>query len=359
MRAIRRSIFILVLIFLSIGVVMIYSSSAIYASERFGDSDFFLKRHTLFLVIGFISMLVMMSLDLNSVRLFSKPAILIAIMLLSAVLIPGIGVTISGARRWFRIENFSFQPSEFAKFALILYLADFLARKGYEIKDLLKGYMPSIFIIALLTGLVMLEPDLGTAACLFFIGIIMIFFAGANIKHLLVSALAGLPFFIYLILCVPYRMRRILTFLNPWADRQGAGFQIVQSFLALGSGGFLGVGLGHSKQKLFYLPESHTDFIFSIIGEELGFIGAASLVALFALFVWLGIRAVLMEDRQFNKILIFGITSIIAFEVLVNIGVGIGSIPTKGLPLPFISYGGSSLVFHMAAVGLMLNAMRE
>ena len=341
------------------GVVLVYSSSAIYAHEKFGDSRFFLKRHMIFLFIGFILMLSLMSVNIARIERFSRPLAGISILLLLFVIIPGIGVSIGGARRWFRIWFLSFQPSEFAKFALITYLASFLSRKGCKIKDFFYGYLPAMSVVSLMTVLVLLEPDLGTAVSIFAVGFMIIFVAGGKLKHLFGTVLLGLPALYYLIFSVPYRRRRVLIFLDPWRDKEGSGFQIIQSFLALGSGGLFGVGLGQSKQKLFYLPEAHTDFIFSIIGEELGFLGASCVLILFAAFVWQGLRAFFKEHRVFNKVLIFGITVMIAFEALVNIGVSLGAFPTKGLPLPFISYGGSSLVFHMAAFGLMLNAMRE
>ena len=359
MRNIRKTIFVLFFVMLMIGVIMIYSSSAIFAYERFGNSAFFLKRHLLFIFIGFMMMLSVMLPELKNIRSMSKVLIGISIVFLIAVMIPGVGVSVGGARRWFRIGSLGFQPSELAKLSLILYLADFVSRKGYKIKDLFTGYIPPVLIIGVLCILVLLQPDLGTAVSLFAIGFLIMFIAGANIKHIVSTILLGLPFLYYLIFSVPYRRRRMLIFMDPWKDSKGAGFQIIQSFLALGCGGLFGVGLGQSKQKLFYLPESHTDFIFSIIGEELGFVGAASIVLLFSVFTILGMIAFLREVRTFNKIIIFGVTTMIAFEAIVNIGVSVGALPTKGLPLPFISYGGSSLVFHMAAVGLMLNAMRD
>ena len=359
MRSIRRSIFIITLILIAIGVVMIYSTSAIYADEKFGSSAFFLKRHLWFLLSGFILMLGAMSVNLSELQKHARTLMVLSILLLVAVLAPGIGSSVGGARRWFRLGGFSFQPSEPAKFILILYLASFFSRKGYKIKDLFYGYIPVLSVVSVTCFLVLLQPDLGTAIAIFFIGMLTIFIAGGSLKHLVSTALLGIPFLYYVIFSVPYRKRRMLIFLNPWQDQRGAGFQIVQSFLALGSGGLFGVGLGQSKQKLFYLPESHTDFIFSIIGEELGFLGGASVVLLFGVLFALGMRAFFREHRPFNKILIFGITSMIAFEAVVNIGVGVGAFPTKGMPLPFISYGGSSLIFHMVAIGLMLNAMRD
>jgi len=338
---------------------MLYSSSAIYAHERIGDSLFFLKRHLWFLLLGFILMFSAMSVKLAEIEKSSRILMLAAILLLLAVLVPGVGVSVRGARRWFRIAGFvSFQPSEFAKFALIIYLASFVSRKGYKIKDLFRGYIPAVSVILLTGGLILMQPDFGTSVSILIIGFLIIFASGAKLKHLITTAFLGIPFLYYLVFSVPYRRRRILAFLNPWRDAEGTGFQIVQSLIALGSGGLLGVGLGQSKQKLFYLPESHTDFIFSIIGEELGFVGAVSIIILFAVFVWQGMRAFFRVHLPFNKMLIFGITAMIGLEALVNIGVNTGALPTKGLPLPFVSYGGSSLVFHMGALGLLLNAMR-
>jgi len=359
MRSIRRSIFMVTLMMIMVGVIAVYSSSAIYAQEKFGDSAFFLKKHLLFLGLGFVAMFGLMSVDIKKIEATAKITLLISISLLILVLVPGIGISAGGARRWFRLGMLSFQPAEFAKFASLIYIASFFSRKGYAIKDLREGYFPLISAISAVCCLILLQPDLGTAIALFFASFLVIFVAGGRIKHLMTTAFLGLPFLYYLIFSVPYRRKRILVFLDPWRDKEGAGFQMVQSFLALGSGGLFGVGLGQSKQKLFYLPEAHTDFIFSIIGEELGFIGACAILVLFGIFIWQGLRASLMEDRQFNKILIFGLVSMIGFEAIFNIGISAGVFPTKGLPLPFISYGGSSLVFHMAAVGLLLNAMRE
>lgn len=359
MRPIRRSIFIAALILAMVGVVIVYSSSAIYAYERFGDSAFFLKRHLLFLGMGFLLMLYIMSQDIGKIKRASGVLLIASIFLLLLVLVPQIGVSAGGARRWFRLGILSFQPSEFAKFAVLAYLASFFGRKGYKIKDLRYGYLPTVGVISVISALILLQPDLGTAAAVFFVGALVIFIGGARIKHLATTAFLGLPFFYYLVFSVPYRRQRMFTFLNPWQDKEGAGFQIIQSFLALGSGGLFGAGLGQSKQKLFYLPEAHTDFIFSVIGEEFGFLGAASVLLLFGILIWQGMRASLREERPFNKALIFGITGMIAFEALINMGIAAGIFPTKGLPLPFISYGGTSLVFHMGALGLMLNAMRE
>ncbi len=360
MPEIRRSIFTVSLTLIAIGVVMLYSSSAMYAYENSGDAAFFLKKHMWFLLAGFVLMFCAMSVRLAKVEKSARILMLAAILLLLAVLVPGIGVSVRGARRWFRIANLiSFQPSEFAKFAIVVYLASFVSRKGYRIKDLFQGYIPAVTVILLTSALILIQPDFGTSVSIAIVGLLIVFISGANLGHLITTALLGIPFLYYMVFSVPYRRRRMMIFLNPWRDAESTGFQIVQSLIALGSGGLMGVGLGQSKQKLFYLPESHTDFIFSIIGEELGFAGAICVIMLFAVFVWQGMRAFFKVHRPFNKILILGITGMIGLEALVNIGVNTGAFPAKGLPLPLVSYGGSSLVFHMAAIGLLLNAMRE
>ena len=359
MRSIRISIMAVTFMLLMFGLVMVYSSSAIYASETFGDSLFFLKRHLIALGIGFIFSFLIMRLNCDYIRKYSKKILFFAIFLLILVNIPGIGKTVGGAKRWINLGQISFQPSEIAKFAILIYLADFIYRKNNWIKDFFHGYLPPLTILGFTTLLILFEPDLGTAITIVVIGILILFVSGARLSHLMATILLSLPVLYFLIFNVPYRKRRLLVFLNPWMDKMGSGFQIVQSFLALGSGGLFGVGLGQSRQKLFFLPASHTDFIFSIIGEELGFIGTLLLVALFFVLIWQGMRAAFKVKDVFRKNLIFGIIFMIGFEVIVNIGVAIGLLPTKGLPLPFVSYGGTSLVMHMIAIGLLLNATRE
>jgi len=358
MRNTRSSIFLIVSILLGIGIVMIYSASAIYAYGNMGDSLYFLKRHLLYLVIGLVMMIITMSVDIETFRKLARPVILFSIIMLVLVLIPHIGRETSGARRWFRVGPINFQPSEFAKIAMILYMADFISRKEKGIKNFIYGYLPAMMVLGVMAGLVLIEPDLGTAITISLITVIMLFCGGVKVFHILISLLASLPALYLLLFRVPYRRKRIMMFLNPWADKRGAGFQIIQSFIALGSGGLFGVGLGQSKQKLFYLPASHTDFIFSIIGEELGFIGSLAIVILFGLFVWEGMKVVFKAYGTFERTLCLGIVSLIALEAIINIGVTAGALPTKGLPLPFISYGGSGLIFHLAAVGLLLNVAK-
>ncbi len=358
MKGTRNSIFLIIAILVSIGVVMIYSTSAIYAYEKMGDSLYFLKRHLIYLTIGLCMMLVMMGISINTLKKMSKPVMVLSAAVLVLVLIPHIGSQTAGARRWFKFGFINFQPSELAKVAMILYMADLISRKGDVVKNFLYGYLPPVIVLGLVVGLILLEPDLGTAIAISVIAFIMLFVSGARLHHIFVSFLASLPALYLLMFSVPYRRKRITAFLNPWADRRGTGFQIIQSFIALGSGGLFGVGLGQSRQKLFYLPASHTDFIFSIIGEELGFVGAASVVILFMLFVWQGMRIVFKAEYTFERLLSLGVVSLIALEAIINIGVSAGALPTKGIPLPFISYGGSGLIFHFMAIGMLLNVAK-
>lgn len=359
MRSVRISLFSIVSILVCVGVVMIYSASAIYAHGRLADSAFFLKRHLIYLLVGIVMMFVAMTFDMKRLQHLAKPLMFVSLALLALVLIPHIGRETAGARRWFRIGLINFQPSELAKVAIMIYMADLIARKKDLMKSFLHGYVPASIVLGVTVVLVLLEPDLGTAATITFVALIMFYVSGVRMSYIGASVLASLPVLYLLLFRVPFRRKRMMIFLNPWADRQGTGFQIIQSFIALGSGGIFGVGLGQSRQKLFYLPASHTDFIFSIIGEELGLIGTVSIVALFALFVWQGMKVAFRAPGMFKRMLALGIVSLIAIEAIINIGVTAGALPTKGLPLPFISYGGSGLIFHLMAVGLLLNIAKS
>ena len=312
-----------------IGVVMMYSSSAVYAFNRYGDSLYFAKRHLLFLVAGVILSGYFMAVPLNKISSNAKNIFLACVLLLVAVLVPGIGTEVNGARRWIRFLGMGFQPSEIAKIALIIYLADFSSRKRYLMGNLWHGFAPPLFLTGFVAGLIFIEPDMGTSVSILFIGLVMLFVAGTKIKHLISMVLVAVPVLIAGIIMEPYRMRRILTFFNPWKDARGAGFQLVQSFIALGSGGFLGVGLGQSKQKLFYLPEAHTDFIFSIIGEELGFVGTSAVLILFIILIWFALRVSFKIKNIFASRVVLGICVMIAFEVIVNIGVSTGAFRQK------------------------------
>ncbi|MFH1791517.1 MAG: putative lipid II flippase FtsW [Candidatus Omnitrophota bacterium] len=359
MRSIRISIICITFILLMLGLITVYSSSAIYASESLGDSMFFLKRHLLFLGIGFAVSLAALACSMDFLREHSRVIMYATLGLLVLVFVPGFGKMAGGARRWIDFWMFNVQPSEMAKITLVLYLADYISRRESRMENLLYGYAPPLFVIGLTMGLVILQPDLGTAVSIGFIGLFMLFIGGARVRHIVTTVLLSVPVVYYLISSSSYRKRRILAFIDPWLDERGTGFQIVQSFIALGSGGFLGVGLGQSRQKLFFLPASHTDFVFSIIGEELGFLGTVCVLVLFFALIWQGARAAFKIEDTFRKMFIFGIVFTIAFEVIINVGVATGVLPTKGLPLPFISYGGTSLVVHMAAISLILNVMRD
>lgn len=359
MRQIRISLFIITVILLAVGTVMIYSASSAFAYEFYGDSAYYLKKHLSYLLFGLLLAVSGMSIDYGRLRRFIKPFLALSILLLAAVFIPGIGRAAGGARRWISLGPINFQPSEIAKMALVFYAADVLSRKQSEIGSFIYGFLPLMFVLGLCVVLILAEPDLGTAIALALLIIIMAFVAGVRIKQLLLTMLPGVFAVAALILTKPYRIRRITAFLNPWQDPKGTGFQIIQSFIALGSGGVFGVGLAHSKQKLFYLPEAHTDFIFSIIGEELGLIGTLSIIALYIAFIWLGFRIAYSARDLFGQFLAFGLVAMIALQAIINIAAVTGSIPTKGLPLPFISYGGTSLVYSMASVGLLLNIARH
>ena len=274
------------------------------------------------------------------------------------VLIPGISREVSGARRWFRFKFISFQPSELAGMAIIIYIADFISRKDKVIKTFLRGFLPPVCVLGLCTLLILLQPDLGTALAIGVVVFIVLFVSGVRVSYLLSIILVSLPILYILIFSVPYRKMRILSFLNPWLDPKGSGFQIIQSQIALGSGGIFGVGLGHSKQKLFYLPAAHTDFIFSIIGEELGLIGTLGVIILFMIFIQQGLKIIKHASDKFGYFLSLGLVSMISLKAIINVSTSCGLLPTKGLPLPFISYGGSSLIFDMLSLGLLLNIGR-
>ncbi len=357
-RDIRINIFITTVILICIGIVMIYSASSIYAWERYKDSAFFLKRHLSFLVIGFLLTFLVMAFDYRKLRVYSKPLLLISFILLVMVLIPGIGREVSGARRWFRFKFISFQPSELASLAMIVYVADFIARKGSLLGSFLRGFLPPIVIMGSVLLLILVQPDLGTTVSIAAVVFVMLFVAGVRLRYLLSLLLSSLPALYLLIFSVPYRRMRILAFINPWLDPKGSGFQIIQSQLALGSGGIFGVGLGQSRQKLFYLPAAHTDFIFSIIGEELGLLGTLAVVSLFILFIYNGLKIIKNSSDRFGYFLALGLILMISLKATINIGVSCGLLPTKGLPLPFISYGGSSFIFDMISVGILMNIAR-
>ena len=352
-------LFAVVLVLLSTGIVMIYSASAIVAADRFRDPYFFLKRQVFWAALGCGALWLALRTDYRRLEKFVLPLLGLAALLLVLVLIPGLGVSVNGSRRWLRLGPMSFQPAELAKLAFVVYLAAFLARKREDVDDLWHGLVPPLAVGAVLGSLVLLQPDLGSAVTLLVLTTGLLFLAGARVKWLAMLALPALPLAALAVWMAPYRMRRVFAFLDPWQDPRGSGFQIIQSWLALGSGGLLGRGIGESKQKLFYLPEAHTDFIFAIVGEELGFVGAAAVVLLFAALIWRGLRIGLHAAEPFGAYLALGITVLVATQTLVNLGVVTGLLPTKGLPLPFLSFGGSALLMTMLATGVLLNISQD
>jgi cell division protein FtsW len=299
-----------------------------------------------------------MSIDYRDLQKYAKPLLIISIILLILVLIPGIGKKASGAQRWFRLGPINFQPAELVKLAMIIYVADFLSRKQKVITDFKQSFLPLMLVMGFVCLLVVKQPDLGTTVEIAAVTLVMMFIAGSRMSHLGLIALAAVPVIIYLVTSASYRMARIMAFLDPWQDAQGIGFQLTQSQIAIGSGGLFGVGLGKSQQKLFYLPAAHTDFIYSIIGEEFGLRGTLFIIILFGIFLWQGTRIAVRTTNTFGYYLCIGILVMLGMQAVVNIGVSMGALPTKGLPLPFISYGGSALIFHMAAIGLLLNVSR-
>ena len=348
-------LFGLVLALVSIGVVMVYSASAIIAADRFGDPFFFLKKQLFWALLGVGCLWAAMAFDYRRLERFVVPLLVLSLVLLVLVLVPPFGQAINGTRRWFRVGPLSFQPVELAKFSLVLYLASFLTRRQELIQSFGKGLLPLLLMAGAMATLTIVQPDLGNSLTLLVLTLGLAYLAGARPLHMAAIAAAGLPVVAALIAMKPYRWRRMVAFVNPWDDPQGSGFQIIQSFLALGSGGWFGRGLGESKQKLFYLPEPYTDFIFAILGEELGLIGAAVVVTLFALLIWRGLRVGLRAPDAFGSYLALGLTLMLATQTVVNLGVVMGALPTKGLPLPFVSFGGSALCMTMFSAGVLLN----
>ncbi|HZI12937.1 MAG TPA: putative lipid II flippase FtsW [Myxococcus sp.] len=344
-----------VLALVTLGLVMVYSASAVLAQDKLGDSLYFLKRQLAAAGMGLVAMAVAMKVGWRKLARWAYPLLLVAIVLLVLVVIPGIGHTAGGARRWIRLPGFGLQPAEVAKFAWVVYLSYSLAKKREKVASFSVGFLPHLALCGLLVMLCMLQPDFGSSVLLVFMLFVLLFAAGAKLSYLVGMVLLALPLGYVAIASSPYRMKRILAFLDPWAHRHDVGYQVAESLMSIGSGGVSGLGLGDGRQKLFFLPEAHTDFIFSILGEETGLIGVGLLVLLYGVVLWRGVRASLAAGETFGTYLGLGITSIIAFQATVNMCVAMGLLPTKGLTLPFVSYGGTSLVVLMGAAGVLLS----
>jgi cell division protein FtsW len=336
------------------GVIMVYSASAIVAATENHSQYFYVVRQSVFTGIGLLAMLAGMRFNYGRLR---DPKIVYGLLALSFVLLVGVFAfsPINGARRWIRFAGFSMQPSEVTKFALALFLALFLERRAGREGEFWRTFVPAVAVTGVLALLVVAEPDLGTALMLAVVCAVVLFTAGARLGHLALAAAPALVGVAGLLIFVPFRMRRMTAFLDPWADPRGTSYQVVQSLLAVGSGGVHGLGFTEGRQKMFFLPFAHSDFIFAVVGEELGLFGGLAVIALFGLFLWRGMRAALRAPDRFGVLLGMGIVTGIVAQALFNMSVVLALLPTKGIPLPFISYGGSSLVPTLFAVGVLLN----
>lgn len=351
-------IFFAVIALLGIGVIMVYSSSAVSAYVNFNDSYYFLKRQMIWASLGLLCMIFTMNLDYHVWRKLAKPMMLVTLVLLVLVLVPGLGKVVNGARRWLGFGSLYLQPSEIAKLSIVLFTAGSLAKHQEKIGSFIKGVVPQLLMLLVVFGLILKEPDLGTALSIGGTVFVLLFVAGAKLKHLGSLGAAGVAGIIAAVLFEPYRMKRLLAFSDPWADPLDTGYHIIQSLYAIGSGGLFGVGLGRSREKFLYLPEPHTDFIFAILGEELGLIGTLTVIVLFFLFAWRGLKVAISAPDIYGSILATGLTTMIMVQALMNIAVVTASMPVTGIPLPFLSFGGSSLIFTLAGVGILLNISR-
>lgn len=352
-------LFIAVTSLVAIGLVMIFSASSAQAYADHHDTAYYVKRQAIYLVAGLICAFAAYKIDYRKLRAFAPYALLLCIAGLLTVFVPHIGMTVSGARRWIGAGSFSLQPSEFAKLGLVIFLAAALASRGERITSLTRGLVPLCVPVFLTAMLVLIEPDIGTSSLIVFTAFAMFFAAGARIEHLLMVIAVTLPPAAVAIMSSPYKRARIFAFLHPFKDAQNTGFHIVQSLLALGSGGILGVGLGESRAKFFYLPEQYTDFIFSVLGEELGLIGTATVLILFGTLAYRSIRIAIAAPDRFGFFLATGCAALIVIQAFVNIAVVTSSWPVTGVPLPFISFGGSSLIVSLIAVALIINVGRH
>jgi cell division protein FtsW len=345
---------------LTVGIVMVTSAGYIIASARFGDGFHYTKKQAFAILLGCG---LMYSFSLVKPVFWSKAAPYLlgaGIIGLVLVFIPGVGAEMGGSHRWLKLPwGFYVQPSEFIKFALIIFFARSLAKKGEGIKSFAVGFLPHALVMGLVVFLVLLQPDFGSAVIMTLVGFLMLFVAGVRIQHLLVSALLCVPFLVHLAMGAQYRISRLKSFLDPWSDPLNSGFQIIQSLVAFGCGGLWGVGIGQGMQKLYYLPQPHTDFIFSVVGEEMGMVGVFLVISLFYLLIFRGLRLAIRTENEFNRYLAFGITCLIGLQATVNMAVAMGLLPTKGLPLPLMSLGGTSLVMNMAGIGMLLAITRE
>lgn len=358
MKRFNFSLFLSVLLISIFGIVMIYSASYIWAEYKYNDAFKFVKNQGLFLMIGIILMILISKVNYNIYKDKAKIILISCIVLLVLVLIPGIGTIRNGSRSWFGIGSFGIQPSEFTKLGLIIFVSKYLASDDKRVKDIKHGVLPIILVLGFIFGLIMLQPDFGTGSIIVVTIIVLLFVGGVDFKFFLKIGVVGVIGVVILIAIAPYRLARILSFLDPWSDPLGSGFQIIQSLYAIGPGGLFGYGLGNSRQKHFFLPEPQTDFIFSIISEELGFFGCLLVVIMFFIICYQGFKISRKSNDKFAKFLSFGIIFQISFQACMNLMVVTGVIPVTGVTLPFLSYGGSSLLITLVSIGIVLNISR-
>ena len=344
---------------LALGMTMVLSTSYLYSQERYGDGTYFFRKQLIAMGAGVIALVACTVVPSTLYRRFAYPLLAVSFIILAMVLIPGVGVNRGGARRWIMFPGFAFQPSELAKLSMVFYLAHSMAKKQEMIRTFSVGVLPHLIISGLFAGLLLLEPDFGTALILTMVLYFMLFIGGVRVSHLLSTALLALPVLVYVMMTAEYRLRRLMTFLDPWSDATGSGFHVIQSLIAFGSGQFFGRGLGESRQKLFYLPEAHTDFVYSVIGEELGLLGALAVLSLFGVIIVRGLRLTAKIEEPFDQYLAFGLTVLLGLQALIHMGVVMGLMPTKGLVLPFISYGGSAMVVNLMEAGILLGLSRR
>ena len=359
MKKFDYKLFVLVVLLSIFGIVMIFSSSAIWAEYKFDDKYRFLKLQSLFFIIGIIATIIISKVDYKNYLKKANVILLVCFLLLILVLIPGIGTLRNGSRSWFGIGGLGVQPSEFMKLGIIIFASKYLSNYPKDIKDIKKGVFPILFLTFLVFGLIMLQPDLGTGAIILVTVIGLLFVSGVDMTFFARIIGFGLIGLSALIIAAPYRIKRIVAFLNPWSDPLGSGFQSIQSLYAIGPGGLLGMGLFNSVQKHFYLPEPQTDFIFSIISEELGILGIVLVATLFISIIYRCLKISINCNDLFGKYLAFGITFQLTFQTLLNLAVVVGLVPITGVTLPFLSYGGSSLIITLCSIGIILNISRH
>ncbi|SDL38762.1 putative lipid II flippase FtsW [Halarsenatibacter silvermanii] len=356
--SIDKILVLTVLMLLSFGLIMILSASSIKSMQDYGDIYFFFRRQLKFAGAGLAVMFLLSQLDYHFYLRHSRKIVFFSLFLLLAVYLPGLGVAAGGSRRWIDLGFINFQPSEFTKLAAVIYLSSFIYRKKNFIKSFWKGVFPPMIIISAMFFLVTNQPDLGTGVAIFATSLLLLIIGGMKFSHLLVIGLPGSLILIYYLTAASYRVERLTSFVDPWSEPRGAGYHVIQSILAIGSGGLTGLGPGNSLQKFFYLPEPATDFIFAVIGEELGFIGAFILILLFILLTYRGIVIALGAPDLFGSMLAVGITVMISLQIFINIGAATALMPVTGITLPFISYGGSSLLIMMSSIGILLSISR-